>query len=170
MLGQWWKQWWNLDVRYMSWYIDLLINILQDMLHLNVMTYYPTYEYVTTNIIITWCPIYKYVTTHTFNHTIPIMEYARTNPNFIIFYFSKFCRVGALVQWFNKVACFESQISGFEPHSDLQGLKKQNVSYPLTRKDSMMWRASMSARARISNPVSQGQCHFIYLSIPRRFS
>ena len=54
---------------------------------------------------------------------------------------------------------------GFEPHSGLQVLKKQDVSSPLTRKDSILWGASVTerwrtrpqtARARISNSVSGG--------------
>ena len=34
----------------------------------------------------------------------------------------------------------------FEPHSGLQYSKKQNVSYPLTRKDVIFWRASVTER------------------------
>ena len=68
---------------------------------------------------------------------------------------------------------------GLEPHSDLQVSMKQNVSTPLTRKDSILWGASVTqrqrarlqtARALISNPVSGGQCHLIHLTIVRRLS
>ena len=64
-------------------------------------------------------------------------------------------------------------------NSGLQMSKKQNVSFPLTRKDAMLWEASVTeryragpqtVRARISNPVSVGQCHLIHLTILRRFS
>ena len=64
---------------------------------------------------------------------------------------------------------------GFEPHSGLQVAKKQNVSSPLTRKDSILLGlrdrvVACSASDRILNPGSGGQCHLIYLSILRRFS
>ena len=68
---------------------------------------------------------------------------------------------------------------GLKPHSGLQVLKKQNVSSPLTRNDSILrgttkterYRARPQiARVRISNPVSGGQCHHIYLTILRWFS
>ena len=67
----------------------------------------------------------------------------------------------------------------FEPHSGLQVLKKENVSSPFTRKDSMFcgasvtarWRARpQTARALISNLVSGGQCHLIHLTVLRSFS
>ena len=57
--------------------------------------------------------------------------------------------------------------------------KETNVSCPLTRKDSILWGASVTerqrarpqtARARISNQVSGGQCHLIHLTIFKRFS
>ena len=32
---------------------------------------------------------------------------------------------------------------GFEPHSGLRVSKKQNISSPLTRDDSILWRASV---------------------------
>ena len=57
--------------------------------------------------------------------------------------------------------------------------KKQNVSSPLTRKDSILLRASVTkrwrarpqaARTRILNSVSGGQCHLIHLTILRKFS
>ena len=63
----------------------------------------------------------------------------------------------------------------FESHSGLQFLKKQNVSSPLTRKDSNVdslrnREVACSARLRILKPVSRGQCHLIHLIILRRFS
>ena len=85
---------------------------------------------------------------------------------------------GALVQWV-KLPAWKVGHREYEPHSVLPVLKKQNVSSPLTRKDSILWGASVSerwrarpqtARARISNPVSGGQCHLIHLTILRRFS
>ena len=66
---------------------------------------------------------------------------------------------------------------GLEPHSG-QVSKRQNVSSPLTHNDSILWGTSVTerwrarpqtARARISNPVSGGQCHLIPLTIPKRF-
>ena len=68
---------------------------------------------------------------------------------------------------------------GFETHSVIQVSKKRNVSSPLTRKDLIMWRTSVTesyrarpqtARALISNPASGGQCHLIQLTILERFS
>ena len=62
----------------------------------------------------------------------------------------------------------------FEPPPGLQVSKKQNVSSQLTRNDSIMWGASMTerwrarpqtARARISIPVSGGQCHLFIAAL-----
>ena len=59
-----------------------------------------------------------------------------------------------------------------EAHSGLQVSKKQNVSFPFTRVDSILWGDCMTekwrarpqtARARISNYVSGGQCNPIHL-------
>ena len=56
---------------------------------------------------------------------------------------------------------------------------KQNVSSPLTRKNSILWGASatdrerslpQTTRARISNHVSGAQCHIIHIIILRRFN
>ena len=64
-------------------------------------------------------------------------------------------------------------------HSGLQVSKKQNGFFPLTCKDLILWGTSVTerqrarpqtARARISNPVSGGQCHIIHLTILRTFS
>ena len=73
---------------------------------------------------------------------------------------------GALVQW-------------FEPHSGLQVSKKQNVSSLLTRKNLLLWGASVTERkcarhqtaswARISNAVCGGQCHLIHFTILMKF-
>ena len=72
--------------------------------------------------------------------------------------------------WLNLPA-WKVEDRGFEPHSGLRVSKKQNVSSPLTRNDSILWRASVTercrvrhqtARARILKSVSGGQCHLIY--------
>ena len=68
------------------------------------------------------------------------------------------------MQWL-KLPVWKVGDRGFEPHSGLQVSKKQNVSSPLTRKDTILWVDSVTesqrARpqtdmARISNPVSGG--------------
>ena len=61
---------------------------------------------------------------------------------------------------------------GLKPRAGIQVLKKQNASNPLTRKDSVLWGASVTEtdKARISNPVSGRQCHLIHLTIIRKFS
>ena len=68
---------------------------------------------------------------------------------------------------------------GFDPRSGIQVSKKQNVSSLLTRKDYILWGASVTdkkrtrpriARARICNLVSGGQCHRIHLTVLKRFS
>ena len=68
-----------------------------------------------------------------------------------------------------KAACLESRISRFRIPLWLQVSKKQNIFSSLTCKDSILWGASVTerARARISNPMSEEQCH---LTIFRRFS
>ena len=82
------------------------------------------------------------------------------------------------MQWL-KLAAWKVGDRGFEPHSGLLVSKKQNVSSPLTRKDSILWGAFLderyrvwpqTSRARISNPVSGGQCHLTHLTILRKFS
>ena len=45
-----------------------------------------------------------------------------------------------------KDACLKVGDRGFEPHTDLQVLKKLNVSSPLTRDDSILWGASVTER------------------------
>ena len=47
-------------------------------------------------------------------------------------------RAEALVQWL-KLPAWKVGDRGFEPHSGLQVSKKQNVSFSLTRKDSILW-------------------------------
>ena len=83
----------------------------------------------------------------------------------------------ALVQWL-KLPAWKVGDCGLEPHSGLQIPKKQNDS-SLTLKYSILWGASVierwrarpqTTRARISNPVSEGQCHLIHLTILRKFS
>ena len=83
--------------------------------------------------------------------------------------------MGALVQWSNLPA-WKVGYHGLEPRSSIQVSNKQDMSSPLTRNlDSLLWEASVierwraryqTAKARISNPVSGGQCHFIHLIIP----
>ena len=41
---------------------------------------------------------------------------------------------------------FRLLVRAFEPHCGLQVSKKQNVSSPLTRKDSILWGASVTKR------------------------
>ena len=66
------------------------------------------------------------------------------------------------MQWL-KLPAWKVGDSEFEPPSGFQVSKKQNVSSPLTREDSILWRASVTERwhartqtprARISNHVS----------------
>ena len=85
-------------------------------------------------------------------------------------------RAEALVQWL-KLPAWKVGDRRFESHSGLQVSKKQNVSSPLTRIDAILWGGSVTegyrvrretARARISNPLSGGQCTFI--SPYKRFS
>ena len=45
-------------------------------------------------------------------------------------------RRGALVQWLSALIVGDR---GFEPHSGLQFLEKQNVSLPLTRNNLILW-------------------------------
>ena len=45
-----------------------------------------------------------------------------------------------------KLSAWKVGDRGFEPHSGLRVSKKQNVSSPLTRKDSILWRASVTGR------------------------
>ena len=66
-------------------------------------------------------------------------------------------RAGALVQWLKLPA-------------GIQVSKKQNATSSLICKDLMLWGASVTSRARISNTVSVGQCHLIHITkdyIPR---
>ena len=85
---------------------------------------------------------------------------------------------GGLVQWL-KLLHWKVGNCRFEPHARLQVSKKQNVSSLHIRKDSTLRGRSVTerwgvqpqiAKARISNLVSGGQCHLIYLTILRRFS
>ena len=47
-------------------------------------------------------------------------------------------RAGALAQWL-KLPAWKVGDRDFEPHSGLQVSRKQNVSSPITRKDSILW-------------------------------
>ena len=49
------------------------------------------------------------------------------------------------MQWLKLSVCKVGD-PGFEPHSGLQVSKKQNVSSPLTREDSILWGASVTER------------------------
>ena len=61
--------------------------------------------------------------------------------------FQKCVRVGALHgAVMLKLPAGKVGDRGFEPHSGLQISKKQNVSSPLTRKDSILWGASVTER------------------------
>ena len=52
---------------------------------------------------------------------------------------------GALVQWLKKPA-WKIGDRGLEPHSGLRVQRNKNVSSPLTRKDSILWGASVTER------------------------
>ena len=54
-------------------------------------------------------------------------------------------RAGGLVQCL-QLPAWKVGDRGFEPHSGLQVSKKQNLSFPLTRKDTILWGASMTER------------------------
>ena len=76
-----------------------------------------------------------------------------------------------------KSYCLESRRSRSEPRSGIQVSKKQNVSSPLTfnivqslRDWEVDCAGPQTTRARISYPVSVGQCFLIHLTILRRFS
>ena len=78
-----------------------------------------------------------------------------------------------------KAACLERRRSLVWPPLWHPNSKEQNVSSPLTCKDSIFWGASVTeryrarpqtARGRILNSVSEGQCHLNHLTILRRFS
>ena len=52
---------------------------------------------------------------------------------------------GALVQWL-KLPAWNVGDRGLKPHSVLQVSKAQNVSTPLTREDSILWKASVGEK------------------------
>ena len=52
---------------------------------------------------------------------------------------------GAVVQWL-KLPAWQVENRGLEPCSGIQVSKKQNVSSPLTRNDSILWGASVSEK------------------------
>ena len=52
---------------------------------------------------------------------------------------------GALVQWL-KLSAWKVGDRGFEPRSGIQVSKKQNVRSLLTRKNSILWGASVTER------------------------
>ena len=54
-------------------------------------------------------------------------------------------RGGALVQWL-MLPAWKVEDRGLEPHSGLQVSNKQNVSSPLSREGSIMWRTSVTER------------------------
>ena len=51
-----------------------------------------------------------------------------------------FVQAGALVQWL-KLPAWKVRDREFQPHTGFQVSKKLNVSFPLTRKDSILWGA-----------------------------
>ena len=74
-------------------------------------------------------------------------------------------------------AAFHARVRNSVP--GLGGLKETKCFFPIHVWNSVLWGASVTerlrarpqtARARISNPVSGGQCHLIHLIIFRRFS
>ena len=78
-----------------------------------------------------------------------------------------------------EAACLESRRSLVQALLWPSSFKEKNVSFPLTRNDSILWGTSVTkrwraqpqtARAQISNPVSGGQCHLVHFTILRRFS
>ena len=71
----------------------------------------------------------------------------------IIAYIGK--KSGALVQWL-RLPVWKLGDLGFEPHSGLQVLKKQNVSSLLTRKDSMLWGTPHDRKLACSASDRQG--------------
>ena len=48
--------------------------------------------------------------------------------------------------WGSGAAYFDSRRSRVQPHSGLQVSKRQNVSSPLIRNDSILWGASVTER------------------------
>ena len=56
-----------------------------------------------------------------------------------------FVFAGALVEWL-KLPTWRMGDRGFEARSGIQVSKKQNVSSPLTRKYSILWKASVTER------------------------
>ena len=87
--------------------------------------------------------------------------------------------VGTLAQWL-KLLAWKVGDRGFEPRPCIQVSKKQNVSSLLTAPCSQIQYCGelrrlrrtrpQTARVRISNTVSGGQCHLIHLAILKRFS
>ena len=77
---------------------------------------------------------------------------------------------GALVQWL-KLPAWEVGHHGFESHSGLQ-VSKQNVSSPLTRKDSILWGSSVTGGSvpGLEFRVLCLECHLIYITILRILS
>ena len=73
------------------------------------------------------------------------MEKAERKRNNIYSDVSLMYRAGALMQWV-KLPAWEVGDRGFEPHCGLQVLKKQNVPFSLTRKDSILWGAPVTER------------------------
>ena len=78
------------------------------------------------------------------------------------------------MQWLEvpawKVYFLENRKSRVRPPAGIQVSKKQIVTSSLTYKDLILWGASVTerpqtTRARISNPVSGGQCHLIHHTI-----
>ena len=65
-----------------------------------------------------------------------------------------------------KAACLERrEITGSNPTLTFKFRRDKNVSSLITRNDCILWGASVTERARISNPVSGVQWHLIHLTI-----
>ena len=73
---------------------------------------------------------------------------------------------GALVQWL-KLPAWKVGDRGLEPRSGIQVSKKHNVSSPLTREDSRLWRAPVTSDRQGANlsyvytNVAYNPIHFI---------
>ena len=66
---------------------------------------------------------------------------------------------GALLQWL-KLPAWKAGDRGFDPHSGLQVSKKQNVSSPLIRKDSILW-GTYVAESCVWRAVSSRSSHHL---------
>ena len=75
--------------------------------------------------------------------------------------------------WSLKLSAWKVGDRGFEPHSGLQvSKKKQNVSSPLTRNDSILWGTQEVLLTQYSPHVHKGglKLHSFYFLLQRRLS